>query len=73
MQINTRQKSPMVITDHYYSLSESERKIFRDLVMNETGISMSAFYYKMRNGNWRTPERNIVISLINRSNNAGEN
>ena len=73
MQTNTEQKNPMVITDHYYSLSEADRKRFRDSVMTETGISMSSFYYKMRNGNWRTPEKTIVINLINRLNNAGEN
>ena len=73
MQNISTNNSSMVISDHYNSLSESDRKLFRDSVMTETGISISTFYYKMRKGNWRLPELTIAINLINRANNAGEN
>lgn len=63
----------MVIIDYYNSLTKDQKKIFRDKVLEETGISLPSFYYKVRNDVWRKSEQTIVDKIINEIVYVGEN
>lgn len=54
----------MVISDYYKGLSENLKEIFRKRVLDETGMSYSSFYYKLRNHNWRKSEVVIINGII---------
>lgn len=53
----------MVLSEYYGSLKNSEKKEFREQVLQKTGLSLPAFYDKRRNGKWTKSER-FIIALI---------
>ncbi len=55
----------MVISDYYKSLEEKDKKEFRERVLEELGISLPTFYYKVRKGNWNKLEQKTVEAIIN--------
>lgn len=60
----------LVFSDYYTKLSVEKKKEFRELVIEETGMSLPTFYYKMRNKNWRKSEISIISNIINNFSNA---
>lgn len=54
----------MVISDYFRELTEDDKVAFRNRVMNETGMSYSTFYYKVRNASWSKSEATIISNII---------
>lgn len=54
----------MVISDYYKSLSENLKEKFRKRVLDETGMSYTTFYYKLRKHNWRRSEVFIINGIM---------
>lgn len=53
----------MVLSEYYANLNTSEKKEFRNQLMEKTGLSLPAFYDKRRNGTWNKGEQ-LIIALI---------
>nr|DAY94244.1 MAG TPA: hypothetical protein [Caudoviricetes sp.] len=56
----------IVLSEYYEGLSNSDKKEFRENVMKQTDMSQATFYYKMRNGNWKTLEKKQISQILNR-------
>lgn len=61
----------LVFSDYYSKLSEEKKKELRELVIEETGISLPTFYYKIRNNSWRKSEISIISNIINQFSDVG--
>lgn len=58
----------MVINDYYNNLDRDQRIKFRARVFEETGVSYTSFYTKLRTDGWRKSERTIIEAIIKESN-----
>lgn len=69
----------MVISNHaiaeYYEQIETraERVKFRTEILEETGMGLPTFYYKIRYGKWTKAELFVINHLMERRGYAGEN
>lgn len=57
----------MVLSEYYESLKKADKIMFRDLVLDKTGISLPAFYDKRRNGKWSKSERFIIALILDKN------
>lgn len=58
----------MVINDYYNKLDRDQKIKFRSRVFEETGVSYTSFYTKLRTDGWRKSERTIIEAIIKESN-----
>lgn len=66
--------SNQAILDYYAGLEDKKEKLkFRAEVMEETGIALPTFYYKIRDGLWSKAENKLIALILERRGYAGEN
>lgn len=54
----------MVLKDHYDTLSEEDKIVFRNEYMDATGMAYTTFYMKLRTDSFRPLERQLFEKMI---------
>jgi len=53
---------------HYDLQNDINKKILRDIFLEETGLSLNTFYYKLRNKNYKKKEVQVLAEITPKSN-----
>lgn len=56
--------SKMVFKDYYDTLSDTDKENLRNLIITESGISYTTFYYKLRNNSFKPLEEKLINRII---------
>lgn len=56
--------SKMVFKDYYDTLSDTDKENLRNLIIAESGISYTTFYYKLRNNSFKPLEEKLINRII---------
>ncbi len=56
--------SKMVFKDYYDTLSDTDKENLRNLIITESGISYTTFYYKLRNNAFKPLEEKLINRII---------
>lgn len=54
----------MVFKDYYRSLSDTEKETLRNLILLESGMSYTTFYYKLRNNSFKPLEDKLIQGIL---------
>lgn len=56
--------SKMVFKDYYDTLSDTQKETLRNLIITESGMSYTTFYYKLRNNSFKPLEEKLISKII---------
>lgn len=63
--IKTQNSTEMVFRNHYDRLTDIQKEELRKRVIEESGMSYPAFYYKLRNNSFKPLEMRLINEIIN--------
>lgn len=66
--IEKRKNEEMVLRHQYDSLSNPQKEELRKRVIEESGMSYPAFYFKLRNNSFKPLEVKLINEIINELN-----
>jgi len=52
--------------NHYDLQNDTNKKILRDAFLDETGLSMNTFYYKLRKKNYKKKEVEVLAKITHK-------
>nr|DAM35948.1 MAG TPA: Transcriptional regulator FleQ factor, AAA+, ATPase, c-di-GMP [Caudoviricetes sp.] len=55
----------MAFRDYYDTLSDDAKEAVRSRILEESGMSYTTFYYKLRNNTFKPLERKLIDNIIN--------
>lgn len=50
--------------DYYSGLTDSEKENVRNIILNESGMSYTTFYYKLRNNSFKPLELKLIEKIV---------
>lgn len=56
----------MVFKDYYDTLSDADKETVRSLILSESGMSYTTFYYKLRNDSFKPLEMRLIDKIISK-------
>lgn len=56
----------MVFKDYYDTLSDADKETVRSLILAESGMSYTTFYYKLRNDSFKPLEMRLIDKIISK-------
>ena len=56
--------SKMVFKDYYENLIDADKEVLRNLIISESGMAYTTFYYKLRNNSFNQLEEKLIRNII---------